>query len=84
MGVARRWVLKANGVEAVRCAGGVAEAAGGAAFDPEDGVGVGGFEEEFQVVADVGGALAEAGGFVDFAEALELAFEALQGVEAPR
>jgi len=33
------------------------------------------------VIADVGGALAEAGGFVYFAEALEFAFEALEGVE---
>ena len=32
-------------------------------------------------VADVGGALAEAGGFFDFPEALEFAFEAREGVE---
>jgi hypothetical protein len=41
---------------------------GGAALDPEDGVAVGGFEEELQVGADVGGALAQAGGFVDVLE----------------
>ena len=70
-----------RGVRVAGVAGGVAEAAGGAAFDPEDGVGVGGFEEEFQVVANVGGALAEAGGFVDFAEAFEFSFETLEGVE---
>ena len=32
------------------------------------------------MVADVGGTLAEAGGFVNFAETFELAFEALEGV----
>ena len=57
------------GVEGWRgCAAGeVADAAGGAALDPEDGVGVGGFEEEFEVRADVGGALAQAGGLFDVA-----------------
>ena len=84
MGVACRWVLKdcganAGGVAGV--AGGVAEAAGGAALDPEDGVGVGGFEEELEVIADVGGALAQAGGLFDFAQAFEFAFEAWEGVE---
>ena len=64
-------------------AGGVAEALGGAAFDPEDGVGVCGFKEELEVVANVGGALAEAGGFFDFAEAFKLPFEALEGVGGP-
>ncbi len=55
--------------------GGVAEVGGGAALDPEDGVGVGGFEEEFEMGADVGGTLAQAGGFFDVADAVELAFE---------
>ena len=36
------------------------------------------------MVADVGGALAEAGGFFDFAEAFEFAFEALQGVDGAK
>ena len=61
-------------------AGGVAEVGGGAAFDPEDVVGVFGFEEEFEVVADVDGALAEAGSFFDFAEAIEFGLEADEGV----
>jgi hypothetical protein len=38
-----------------------ADAAGGAALDPEDGVGVVGFEQELEVGADVGDALAQAG-----------------------
>ena len=42
----RTWGTRIGGRDA-GVAGGVAEAAGGAAFDPEDGVGVGGFEEEF-------------------------------------
>ena len=62
-------------------AGEVADSAGGSAFDPEDGVAVGGFEEEVEVGADVGGALAEAGGLVDVLDAFELAFEAGEGVE---
>ena len=62
MGVACRWVWKAG----VSCAAGeVADSAGGAALDPEDGVAVGGFEEEREVGADVGGALAQAGGLFD-------------------
>ena len=71
------------GVEGgVGCAAGeVADSAGGAALDPEDGVGVGGFEEEVEVGADVGGALAQAGGLFDVFDALELAFEAGEGVE---
>ena len=67
--------------DVARAAGCVAESSGGAALDPEDGVGVSGFEQEFEVIADVGGALAEAGGFVDFAESLEFAFESLEGVD---
>ena len=67
------------------CVGGapgeVADSAGGAALDPEDGVAVGGFEEEGEVGADVGGALAEAGGLFDVLDAFEFAFEAGEGVE---
>ena len=40
------------------CAGEVADSGGGAALDPEDGVGVVGFEEELEVVLDVGGTFA--------------------------
>ncbi len=61
-----------------------AVAAGGAAFDPEDGVGVGGFQEELEVVANVGGALAEACSFVYFAEAFELASRRCRALRAPR
>ena len=78
MGVACRWVWKA-GVGGA--AGEVADSAGGAALDPEDGVGVGGFEEELEVGADVGGAFAEAGGFFDVLEVFEFAFEAGERVE---
>ncbi len=53
------------GVERGCGASEVADSAGRAAFDPEDSVGVVGFEQEFQVVLDVGGAFAEAGGFFD-------------------
>ena len=59
----------------------VADSAGGAALDPEDGVAVGGFEEEGEVGADVGGAAAEAGRFFDVLETLEFAFETGEGVE---
>ena len=52
-----------------RGAGSVADSSGGAALDPEDGVAVGGFEEEVQVGADVGGAAAQAGRFFDVLEA---------------
>ncbi len=62
-------------------AGEIAHAGGGAALDPEDGVGVLRFEQEVEVGGDVGGALAQAGGFVYIFEAFELAFEAGEGVE---
>jgi hypothetical protein len=58
-----------------------ADTGGGAALDPEDGVGVLRFEQELEVGRDVGGALAETGGFVDVSEALEFAFEARECVE---
>ena len=69
------------GVEGGGGAGEAADSGGGAALDPEDGVGVGGFEKELEVVLDVGGAFAEAGGLVDVLEVFELAFEAGEGVE---
>ena len=78
MGVACRWVWKAG----VSCsAREVADAAGGAALDPEDGVGVGGFEQEVEMGADVGGAFAQAGDFFDILEPLEFAFEPGERVE---
>ena len=71
------------GVEGgVSCAAGeVADSSGGAALDPEDGVAVGGFEEEGEVGADVGGAFAQAGGLFDVLEVVEFAFEASECVE---
>ncbi len=42
----RTWGTRIRGMD-TGVAGGIAEAGGGAAFDPEDGVGIGGFEEEF-------------------------------------
>jgi hypothetical protein len=59
----------------------VSNAAGGAALDPEDGVGVVRFEQKGEVGGDVGGAFAQAGGLVDILEAVEFAFEAGEGVE---
>ena len=62
-------------------AGEVANSAGGAALDPEDGVAVGRFEQEGKVGADVGGAVAQAGGLFDVLEAFEFAFKTGEGVE---
>ena len=59
----------------------IADAAGCAALDPEDGVGVLRFQQELQVGRDVGGALAQAGGFVHILQALQFAFETSEGVE---
>ena len=59
----------------------VADAGGLAAFDPEDDVGVFGFEEELEVLADVASALDEAFGFVHLFYFFELGFEALDGGE---
>ena len=61
-------------------AGGIAEVGGRAAFNPEDGVGVVGFEKELEMCANVGCALAQARGLFDFADAVELAFEANERV----
>jgi hypothetical protein len=61
--------------------GEVADSACGAALDPEDGVAAGGFEQEGEVGADVGGALAKAGGLFDIFELVEFAFETSEGVE---
>ena len=58
-----------------------ADPAGGAALDPEDGVGVLRFEQELEVGCDVGGALAQAGRLVDVLQAVELALEEAEGVE---
>ena len=52
-----------------------ADSAGGAALDPEDGVGVLRFEQELQMGGDVGGALAQAGRLVDVLQAVELALQ---------
>ena len=51
-----------------------------AALEPEDGVAVVGFEEESQLLADVGGAFAERRGLFDSAQALELELEAMQRI----
>jgi hypothetical protein len=58
-----------------------ADSSGGAALDPEDGVGVLRLEQELQMGGDVGGALAQAWGLVDVLQAVELALEEAEGVE---
>src|ERR1700742_4931075 len=59
----------------------VANSTGGAALDPEDGVAIGGFEQEGEMGADVGGSFAQAWGFFDILEIFEFAFEAGECVE---
>src|SRR5207302_6836827 len=66
----------------VSCASGqIADSSGGTAFDPENGVAVGRFEEEGEVGADVGGAFAQAGGLFDVLEVVEFPFETGERVE---
>ncbi len=48
---------------------------GDSALEPEDHVGGGGFEHEFEVGAEGGGAGLEAGGFVEIGEAVEIGFD---------
>ncbi len=52
----------------------------GAAFDPEDGVGIARFEQELEVRGDVGGAFPEARNFLDIFDAFELRVEAVESV----
>ena len=73
--------LELSGKVRLRCSGKIACAAGGAALDPEDGVGVVGLEKELEVLTGVAGALGETLGFVNVLDEVELAFKTLEGVE---
>jgi len=53
----------------------------GAAFDPEDGVGVVRFHEETEMYAKLAGAAAETGGLFDLFETFELTVESLDAVD---
>ena len=53
----------------------IANSSCGATLDPEDGVAVGGLQQEGQMGADVGGTLAETGGLLYVLDAFQLAFE---------
>ena len=71
------------GVEGgVSCSSGeVADASSGATLDPEDGVAVGGLEEEGEMGADVCGAFSQAGRLFHVLQVVEFAFEAGERVE---